>query len=76
MISLSFFLLLPQDGRTALTLASWKEYVNVVEKLLAAGADPNHQDEVRNLVTRVMLIHVANAFVTHDMAILTMIADQ
>ena len=31
---------------------------NVVEKLLAAGADHDHQDEVRNLVTRVMLIHV------------------
>jgi len=41
---------LPQEGRTALILASHKGYVNVVELLLAAGADFNHQDEVRNLV--------------------------
>ena len=34
-----------------------------MEKLLAAGADPIHQDKVRNLVTRVMLIHVPNTFV-------------
>ena len=27
-----------------------------MEKLLAAGADHDHQDEVRNLVARVMLI--------------------
>ena len=40
--------------------ASLYGHVNIVEKLLAAGADPNHQDEVRNLVTRVMLLHVAN----------------
>ena len=38
-------------------------HVNVVEKLLAAAADPNHQTNVRNLVTRVILIHVPNAFV-------------
>ena len=44
-------------------MASHGGHVNVVEKLLAEGADPNHQDEVRNLVTRVMLIHVFNAFV-------------
>ena len=43
----------------------WASYGhgNVVEKLLAAGADPNHQNKVRNLVTRVILIHVPNAFV-------------
>ena len=34
-----------------------------MEKLLAAEADPNHQDEVSNLVARVTLIHVPNAFV-------------
>ena len=43
--------------------ASANGHVNVVEKLLAAGANLNHQDKVRNLVTRVMLIHVPNAFV-------------
>ena len=36
---------------------------NIVEMLLAAGADPNHQNKVRNLVAMVMLIHVPNAFV-------------
>ena len=40
--------------------ASLYGHVNVVEKLLAAGADPNHQNKVRNLATRVMLLHVAN----------------
>ena len=54
---MSFFLL-PQFGATALINASLNGHVNVVEKLLAAGADPNHQSEVRNLVARVMLIHV------------------
>ena len=53
--------LLPQTGNTALIFACEKGYVNVVEKLLAAGADPNHQDIVRNLVTMVILIHVPNA---------------
>ena len=59
----SFFLLLSQDDSTALICASRNGHDNVVEKLLAAGADPNHQDEVRNLVARVTLIHVPNAFV-------------
>ena len=45
-------------------LASENGHVNVVEKLLAAGADHDHQDEVRNLVTRVMLIHVLSASVS------------
>ena len=44
--------------------ASKNGHTNVVEKLLAAGADPNHQDEVRNLVTIVMLIHVLSASVS------------
>ena len=58
------FSLLPQIGATALTNASWNGHANVVEKLLAAGADPNHyQVNVRNLVTGVTLIHVPNAFV-------------
>ena len=43
--------------------ASLRGHDDVVEKLLAIGADPNHQAKVRNLVTRVMLIHVPNAFV-------------
>ena len=61
---MSFFLLLPQDVATALIYASEEGHDNVVEKLLAAGVDPNHQnDEVRNLVAMVMLIHVPNAFV-------------
>ena len=36
---------------TSLMVASYNGHDNVVEKLLAAGANPNHQDEVRNLVT-------------------------
>ena len=63
---LSFFLLLPQNGATTLIYASRKGHVNVMKKLLAAGADPNHQDEVRNLVSRVTLIHVPNAFVPNE----------
>ena len=47
-------------------LASGNGHDNVVEKLLAARADPNHQNKVRNLVTRVMLIHVPNAFVPNE----------
>ena len=46
--------------------ASENGHVNVVEKLLAVGANPNHQANVsvvRNLATRVMLIHVLSAFV-------------
>ena len=55
--------LLPQYSQTALMKTSLKGDVNVVEKLLAAGADPNHQNKVRNLATGVMLIHVLKAFV-------------
>ena len=40
-------------------------HANVVEKLLAAGADHDHQDKVRNLVTRVMLILVLSASVSN-----------
>ena len=63
---MSFFLFLPQNGATALIYASEEGHVNVVEKLLAAGADPNKQDEVRNLVASVTLIHVPNAFVPNE----------
>ena len=50
-------------GNADLIWASSNGDDNFVEKLLAAGADPNRQDEVRKLVTRVMLIHVPNSFV-------------
>ena len=53
-----FYFLLSQNGWTALTSASRNGLVNVVVKLLAAGADYDHQEKVRNVVTRVMLIHV------------------
>ena len=39
-----------QESRTALICVPNHGHVNVVEKLLAAGADPNHQDSVRNLI--------------------------
>ena len=60
---MSFFLLLPQNGATALIYASGYGHFNVVEMLLAAGADPSKEDEVRNLFAMVILIHVSNAFV-------------
>ena len=41
------------------------EHASVVEKLLAAGANHDRQDEVRNLVTRVMLIYVLSASVSN-----------
>ena len=34
-----------------------------MEKLLAAGANHDHQDDVRNLVTRVVVIHVLSIFI-------------
>ena len=43
--------------------ASANGHDNVVEKLLEAGANHVHQTEVRNLVTRVMLVHVLSASV-------------
>ena len=46
-------------------LASKNGCVNIVEKLLAAGADHDHQDNVRNLVTRVMVINVLSASVSN-----------
>ena len=58
-------------GRTALMLASEKGHANVVEKLLAAGANHDLQDEVRNLVTRVMLIHVLSASVSNKVLVKT-----
>ena len=48
--SLSLFLVPPQEGRTALIWALRNGHINVVEKLLEAGANVNRQDEVRNLV--------------------------
>ena len=50
---------------TALMWASYKGHANVVEKLLEAGADHDHQDEVRNLVTRLMLIPMLSASVSN-----------
>ena len=47
MHSVSFVVISPsQDGRTALIYASKKGDLDTVEKLLAAGAQPNHQDNV------------------------------
>ena len=45
-----FFFLL-QDGWTALLCASQNGHSNVVMKLLAAGAHPDHQQNVRNVVS-------------------------
>ena len=64
-LSLVFFLL-PQDGFTALMCASQNGHVNVVEKLLAAGANYDLQTEVRNLVTRLTFIHVSTAFYSNE----------
>ena len=47
-------------------MGSQNGHDNVVDKLLAAEADPNCQDNVRYLVTRVMLIHVPNAFAPNE----------
>ena len=46
-------------------LASYSGHANVVEKLLAAGADHDYQNKVRNLVTMMMLIHVLSASVSN-----------
>ena len=64
-LPLVVFLLLPQFGSTAVMRASLYGRVNVVEKLLAEGANLDHQDKVRKLVTRVMLIHVLSASVSN-----------
>ena len=42
---------LPQDGRTALMSACRNGHSKVVELLLAAGAQPDHQKDVRNLAS-------------------------
>ena len=42
-----------QVGWTALIYASQNGHSNVVEKLLSAGAKPDHHDKVSNLITRV-----------------------
>ena len=47
-------LLLPQYGQTALLWASKKGHSNIVTKLMKAGAKPNHQANVRNLVSTLM----------------------
>ena len=39
-----------QDGRTATMLAAEKGHVEVVDRLLAAGADKDAQDEVPGCV--------------------------
>ena len=57
---------LTQYGQTALIRASLNGHANVVEKLLAARATHDHEDKVRNLATRVMLIHAPNAFVANE----------
>ena len=59
-------LLLAQYGETALTRASLNGHANVVERLLAARANHDHEDKVRNLASRVVLIHVPNAFVPNE----------
>ena len=59
---MSFFLLLPQVG-LVLIWASKNGRANVVERLLAAEANHDHEDKVRNLATRAMLIHVLDVFV-------------
>ena len=47
MYGISFVVVSPsQDGRTALIYASKKGDLDTVEKLLAAGAQPDHQDNV------------------------------
>ena len=55
-----------QYGETALIRASLNGHANVVERLLAARANHDHEDKVRNLASRVMLIHVPNAFVPNE----------
>ena len=60
---LSFFLL-PQNGVSALIWASLGGHDDVVEKLLAAGTDPNRQDKVKKLVTRVVLIITKQSYLT------------
>ena len=51
MYGLSFVVVSPsQDGRTALIYASKKGDLDTVEKLLAAGAQPDHQDNVSYMV--------------------------
>ena len=54
---------------TALIRASRNGHVSIVEKLLAAGAHHDLQDKVRNLVTRVMLIHVLSASVSNKVLV-------
>ena len=64
-LPLVVFLLLPQFGSTALIRASENGHDSVVEMLLAARANHDHKDNVRKLVTWVMLIHVPSASVSN-----------
>jgi len=61
------FPLLPQDGWTALMSASSHNHPEIVEKLLAAGAQPDHQKSVSIIITRIPLSHSITAinFVGH-----------
>ena len=42
----SYSVLIVQEGRTALALASWEGHLSVVQVLVARGIDPNIQDQV------------------------------
>jgi len=41
-----YSVLIVQEGRTALALASWEGHLSVAQVLVARGIDPNIQDQV------------------------------